>query len=29
MAQADIFGNLDGALKKLDAAKKANIITAQ
>lgn len=29
MAQGDIFGNLDGALKKLDAAKKANIITAQ
>ena len=29
MAQADIFGNLDGALKKLDAAKKANIITGQ
>lgn len=29
MAQADFFGNLDGALSKLDAAKKANIITAQ
>jgi hypothetical protein len=27
MAQADFFGNLEGALSKLDAAKKANIIS--
>ena len=27
MAQADFFSNLDGALSKLDAAKKANIIS--
>jgi len=29
MAQADFFGNLEGAQKKLDAARKAGIISAQ